>query len=290
MDRSRRNDATRHFVAAIAGGNVRWLAEDNGHIEEIERRSASLEPSDAFKERLTELLNKNAAMIGIRLDKSACLERKIVLPTNARDRFRSIIDLDIERTTPFKLGEIYSAFVDDDTRTLSRDKTALRLFIVKRDYIDPHIQTLTAMGLPPSFVDCWDEAGVHPIELDFLAASAVHDHPPQTPIRVEASLVAVAALLALFAGASYFWKVSSASADLRNKVEQARAHHQTLRASIAQQESQLEIANEIQNFTRRGPRPELILQELTHLLPDGTYLTDLELSDDKIRIVRRRML
>src|SRR5262245_47205744 len=83
--------------------------------------------------------------VGIRLPLSQCFERRVELPKAACDDVRRMLNFDLERATPFKLSDVYTAHLMADG-TVTNGKQRLRQLVVKRDAVDPLIADVKAAG------------------------------------------------------------------------------------------------------------------------------------------------
>lgn len=271
------------WVLEIAGAEGRLFEErDQGRTGiGLQTTTTTLALSDLTK--LVETMQRRRALpLGLRLAKSQCFERRVTLPSAAREGFARILSLDIERATPFRRDDVYDAFVEDKAAPAAKGQTALRHIVVKRTLIDEAKSALARNGITVAFADCWNDAGEAPLALDFLAsadAGAVAPRPRQTLNRLLA-LVAIGLVSA--SGYIAISKREAALAALDLQLASARAHAQALRDHIAKAEKTFEGAAELARLTARTPNPSAIIEDLTRILPDGTYLTELEIKDGRV--------
>lgn len=105
----------------LAGGDAGIvLAEVEGGFAIIDASAgpARYGPADAPRvlsraEALAALekmaVSRRLGPVGIRLPLSQCFERRVELPKAGGDDVRRMLNFDLERATPFKLGEVYTA-------------------------------------------------------------------------------------------------------------------------------------------------------------------------------------
>lgn len=277
--------ARRRFVASIDAQNVRWIEERDQGLRRIGLETPTADPTVATLEILMRAQRRRRAVpLGIRLSKSDCLERRVTLPTAARDDWGRILALDIERATPFKRADVYSAFIEDTSAAAQKGKTALRHLIVKRALIDAPVAALKAHDLDVSFADCWDETGERALRLDFLGSA-----PEATPTQPAASsatrMMAIMALV-LTGTAAYLTidKHQAALGVLDSQILAAKTRAQALRQDIDKSHAALSVAQALGQIKNGTTAPAAVIDELTRLLPDDTYLTDLHIADGKISI------
>ena len=275
----------RRLVAALSLSGVRWLDETDQSLKVIGPDTGDVQlPPDTLKAVQRLASRRRPVPLGLRLERSACFERRLEVPAAARADFSRILELDLERATPFKHREVYTAFCEDMSATASKGKTVLRQFIVKRPLIDAPRQKLETLGLQVAFADCWDDNGLKPLPLDFLA-SPHHAGAAEPPPRLLAKLL-VFCLLALAASAAWLsiQRGNSALAELETKVTEAKTRAQSLRKTVGNAEAAFKGAAALQNL-KSGVIPAAeILEELSRRLPDTTYISDFRIERGKISI------
>jgi len=274
--------AKRRVVVAVSEGKVRWLEESDQGLKPLGPETTSLAPDAATMKKLRSARLRNAPL-GLRLEKRDALERRTALPETARADFARILSLDMERATPFKSADVYSAFIEDKTGATGKGKVALRQFIVKRELLDGPRAALEGHDLKVEFADLWEESGARGLRLNLLAPAGEAEPTSRKPIARRALAAAVVALAA--AGT---WlaieRNETALAALDKDIAAARAKSQTLRTGINKAQAALDDARAIENLKLSRIMPAEAIEELTRILPDDTYLTDLSLTGRKLVI------
>lgn len=271
------------LVLAYAGGAAQLFEErDQGRTSiGLETTTAELTESDLETVR-AKLRRRRPLPLGIRLTKAQCFERRVTLPTAARDGFARILSLHIERATPFRRADVYDAFIEDKSARAPNGQTALRHVIVKRALIDEPVRMLAGRGLPVAFADCWDDTGLAPLDLDFLSAAREESAPRQERSSVNRLLTLAA--VGLLSAAAYLAiaKREAALAEIDAELSAARTRTQALRSEVAKAEKTFEGAAALAALARRTPNPVGVIEDLSRLLPDGAYLTELQIKDGRV--------
>jgi general secretion pathway protein L len=190
---------------------------------------------------------------------------------------------DLERATPFRRGDVYTAHLISG-HPVTNGKLRVRQIIVKRELIDPLLADLKGAGIEPGFVDCWQTVPSTGLSIDFLEADALPRTGPAshlTPSRV-LSLLA----LALAGLASMLWpsRYDAALAEITARNARLRAEAAAVQSAIDR--SNAAVANLMrlqQTRLTRLPVVEIV-EELTRLLPDSVWLTDLRIEGDVVDI------
>lgn len=277
--------ARRRLVVAVSPESVRWIEETDQSLNDFGPQTPNLEPAPKARRFLArQLRRRRAAPLGLRIDKSACLERRVLLPEAARDDFASILALDIERATPFKSSDVYAAYLEDEAAAPVAGKAALRQFIVKREILDEPRRALGAQGFEPAFADCWDETGTSRLKFNFLAEPVAAAQRTRTPFTLTAALASIALLLTATAAGLSIRKNEAALTLLDAEISRAKTEAMALRQAIDKSEAQITQAGALKGFADLRPPVERILEELTRVLPDDTYLTDFSLTGHQLSI------
>lgn len=221
--------------------------------------------------------------IGLRLNYQTCFVRKVELPAAAITDFPQLLAIDLERATPFKLRDVYTAYTIDPQ--ISRPgKTSVRQLVIKRAVVDGLIKILESAGRKVSRLDCWDEDGKLALPVNFLETMTLK---PRTASRgsnlvpalalTAAGLAGLAAYLVIDRGEIALSEIQAQNARLKTKVQATRD---------ATAKSQTMIS-EIENFRRlRSTIPSKVaaLEELTRLVPDSAWVTDLKIDGSNVDI------
>ena len=220
------------------------------------------------------------AGVTLRFPYAYCFVRSVELPTAATADFARLLNLDMERATPFKHDEVYSAFAVDTRPPSQKGKTPLRQFIVKRALLSGVIGDLEQLGVTVARIDCWDEAGHAPLAAAFRLTG---DAPPRKSGGFAVGLAATAVLaaaLSIYAGYSIISRLEADLATLDAKAQALRsttAQKRAAEVSVRAAEATLAAWDILEKTTV----PKLaVIDELTRLLPDTAWVTDLRVGTD----------
>ena len=131
------------------------------------RESAVLPRPEAITQLVRAARSNAEATVGVRLPADVCFARNVELPVAARNDLRRILDFDLERATPFKHRDVYTAhLVEGEAAT--KGKLRVRQLVTKREAVDPLVAEVRAAGLEVGFVDCWDDQPSVGMPINFL--------------------------------------------------------------------------------------------------------------------------
>lgn len=212
---------------------------------------------------------------------SACLERRIEIPKKARHDAGRILELDLERATPFKLKDVLTAHVVD---AAPEQKGALcaRQFVLKRETVVRALSEAEQAGATVRRITCLTSNGRETLPVNFLeAVTPSVRRGNDTWVR---TLTVGLVLLAGLATALAMWRNVSALAALDRQTAEirmqlgARDDHSNGTASAAK-----EVAA-VQARKAQAVPAVVLLDEITRLLPDDTYLSELRMSGRSIEL------
>jgi general secretion pathway protein L len=206
------------------------------------------------------------------------LERDLSLPSGVEENLRQVLGFELDRLTPFGADQAYY-----DYRVLGRraanQKLDVRIVVAPRARVEPWLNTLAAAGLEPAVVD---PAGVWP-RANLLPPEVRRHHGWWTSkLNWLLMLVPLALLVGLLAvPISYkrglVQQLGQELAQVRSSANQTLSLREKLEKNT---QSALFVVN------KRSSTPPVVdvLLELTALIPDDTWVQQLELRQGQLQI------
>jgi general secretion pathway protein L len=219
--------------------------------------------------------------IGVRLPFSQCFERRVELPKAAGADLKRMLNFDLERATPFRLGDVYTAALPTG-ETGAKGKQRVRQLVLKREAVDPLIADAKAAGLATAFVDCWQTTPAAGLPVNFLEAN----EPPRSDLARHATFPRLLAVLALvlagLAGVLSMSRYEAALAEVKTETTKLRTQAAAVREAIERSGAAVADLARLQRM-KLGQVPAVeVLEELSRLLPDSVWLTDLRIEGDAV--------
>ncbi len=268
----------RRLVVAVDGPKKRLLMENAGLSETLAETS---DEADGLSTLAPLIKTRPSLPVGLRLSGSECFSRSLHLPAQAESDYRRILDLDMERTTPFRAAEVLTAYhVMPAAAGAMRGKRVVRHLVVKRRTTDPLLQEMRELGIEPTFIDCWDDQRRSGLPVDFLEAT----RPPagEPGILKLRNLAAAFVLLVISATAIWTLRHQSALAGLEMRADTARAEAGNARLAMeASQMASARIEAMARQLRNRLPVARIV-EELTVVIPDDAWLSDLRIEDERV--------
>ena len=221
----------------------------------------------------------------LRLPAGTALRKTLSLPLAAEENLRQVLTFEMDRHTPFSADEVYFDY-RVRMRNAETGRMEVELVTVPRKVMDERCERAAAWGVVPDVVDIAGEdrggedasEGINLLPADdgvnggrrvggltlFLAA-------------VAAALVAVAVYLPLEAQQREMQAFSAALA--KAKAEAGAAMELRREIDRLVEESQFLVTRK-----QKSVKATEVLDELTRILPDGTWLRQFKIKDREVRI------
>lgn len=219
----------------------------------------------------------------IRVPVQRCLLRDLTLPRAAATRIGSILDIDMERTTPFRSKDVYSGWsiIDPGHTGLT---LAVRQYIVKRHVLDRIVSEVAAAGIPLKSIAVVDALG-RELDVDLLRPAERR----RARITVWLARAAIAGAIASALGSACYvtlaiQNLQSALVLADSDIQQVTTRVQSLRRT--QNEAATSAALMLQPRQMKIERTSALAlwNELSQRLPDSTWITEFRVDDGNVQI------
>jgi general secretion pathway protein L len=231
---------------------------------------------------LAELPRATGRTAVVRLDEQDVLGKTVTLPLAAERELDQVLGFEMDRETPFKAEEIYwNRRIESADRQSGR--LSVRLVLLPKANLASLLTALGRFGIRPRRVEISDgpDAGAYlPLEGD---GGRAH----QRSNRLVWSAAVGCAILCLAAVATPFIRQHVALASLDQQIAVGRtaaAEADSLRQEIDRLAGSADF---VESERDKAGRPLVVLAAATRVLPDDTYLTELELQKRKVTLTGR---
>ncbi|MDF2763989.1 MAG: fimbrial assembly protein [Rhodospirillales bacterium] len=263
----------------VADGAARFSRRRGAQSEDLARIGLARNEEVQARRALAQLraqIQPKRAHIHLGIAPGQVLRRTIDLPVSVVENLREVLELELDRHTPFRPAEVYfdhrvAGFDDGGKRVL------VEIAVVPRRLADRALSIARALGFPPERVGIAGEDGI-----DFLRAEG--EAEAEGPSEGAVARLGVAAGLALLLLLPWM------ALKLTEQREEARAAE--LRQEAAETDA---LRKEIDTLIGRnrslplrkqnGPTLMAVLEELASILPDGTWVAELRLEGPKLSLV-----
>lgn len=218
----------------------------------------------------------------LNLPASVALRRRFTLPLAAAENIREVMRFEMDRQTPFTAEQVYF-----DCRVLSRDtekrQVDVELTACPRDEVDAKIRSAKLLGAVPTAIEIvrnstGTERPVH------IAIGAEEPGGPGVTERLTVALAIIALVLAATAIYLPLERKRLAAEALEAQVAEAKTVAEETARLRQQFDQRLKSSGYLATLKRETAPVVAILDEITRLLPDDTWLNQLQVTSGEIRL------
>lgn len=271
-----------NVVLAEVEGGFQVLAPDispakNGSSSETVPRGQALL-------LLTEMAANGVSNVArIRIPVSRCYSRRMELPRAARGDAPRILSLDLERVTPFKLKDVYTAHLQEGDG--SKGKVWVRQLVAKREAVDSLIADVRSSGFEVEAVDCWETEPSAGIPLNFLERDLSRESGvANNLISLPRALVAAILISMLAFVVLTISRHEAALADLRVETSKMRERAISVRKTLDRADTAVGNLARLQELKLARVSTLEIIEELSRVLPDPAWLSEFRLEGDALDV------
>ena len=232
--------------------------------------------------RLVSRFRRRSGRIVLELGEDQVLRRTVELPLAAGENLREVVSFEMDRYTPFVADDVLY-----DVRPLSADPDAqiltAELAVVHKDLAARQEAVAAAWGLQPDFVGLADAPGSDPSESGFVFRR------PEVRRRGVAGRLAIALWIcaALIAGgliALPLHRQQTLLAELEAQLDTRRAEAAAVEILRQQVAETAGVSDLLVDRKTARPAAVALLNEITRLLPDDTWLLQMRIFDDQLTL------
>jgi general secretion pathway protein L len=266
-DRVRLERSDRDIGAKI--GELTLIGTDPAQLRKVMRRimhKARLGPRQAV----------------LRLDRGKVLTRTVDLPIAAAENLREVLGFEMDRYTPFNAKDVCYDYRIAGTH-LKRKRITVNLAVATRVAVNGAVDVARLLGVEPTQIGFVAPAKSEEASFNFLRPARARSHGP---IWRGITACAALAFMLLLAGAVYLPIKLKQDALQASEVRLTRARAEAAESSRLKE--RLDELLEQSGFVLRQKHAltnvtELI-DEVTRLLPDDTWLLQLDLKGDALEL------
>jgi general secretion pathway protein L len=276
------------FTALAGAGRVPTLGFEGNAVVLVDPPAGDGQPASvevsalesaqaaAAVRALLERAGETRGRARVALSPGQALVRRVTMPAATEENLASVLGFEMDRLTPFRAEEVYY-----DHRVLSRDAAAgtlnVLLAVARRDVIEDRLARARALGLSVQGVAVAEEAPRSGPPLDLLPREERGEREGPRERLAKQVLAASAALLLLAALFLPAWLKNREVHAIKPALDKAHAEARATDALVGELD-RLVADHNFLLAKRHAVYPTLAyLEEVTRLLPDNTWLQQLEI-------------
>jgi general secretion pathway protein L len=236
-------------------------------------------PRDACSELILSAVQAigHVGSLSIRVHSSLALRRYLTSARLPAAQARAMAELDMLASTPLDPFEVHIVFT-------GHHKDGCLYYIVKRKTLAPALEAIRRSGASVGAISIASE------DEDHVADRVSHREisPPTRKERLKrlVSQSVIAAFFVVIAGTytHAIWRYNAAQKQLDEQIATAQIQAKLARSQIEKRQAELDQAATIRDEKQNSPSLVRIWAELTRVLPDDAWLTDLSAKGDELTI------
>ncbi|HXZ02416.1 MAG TPA: PilN domain-containing protein [Stellaceae bacterium] len=268
----------RLVLATGEDGSAALIRRGGGKEELLARLDLDPAQAAAARETLAALRPRLRGATTVLLPADCALRAVVSLPLAAEANLAQVVGFELDRHTPFRSEEVYRS-----QQVLRRDaatkRLAVRLTVVPRPLIDAVLAAAQRLGLTLDGVEVAGEprsGNLLPAQPQALGA--------RLPSLALGGLALLAAVLTAGAVLIPLQRAHRAADALAAELAEAKGGAEESLRLQKEIDAEIQESGFLEARKRQAPSASEVLYTLTHLLPDDTWLSELELAGGELRI------
>lgn len=225
-------------------------------------------------------LGKKPDETGLLLSASQVLIKRLKMPLAVEENIRQVLGFEMDRYTPFKAEQVYFDF-----RITGRDAGQLdvQIAVAPRQKVDDLLKIALAWEANIQGVWLADELSNEGAKANLLPLSQRHREPSQFS-RIDLAMAGVVTLLALSVSIFPVWQKRDLAIRLLPEVDRAHQQADAAEKLRVQFEGLQDEYEYILTKKREHPPVIAVLEDLTKILPDDTWVQQLDLKGKELQL------
>ncbi|TPQ28651.1 PilN domain-containing protein [Methylomonas koyamae] len=257
----------------------RETASENTVIWQLDSNAA-----DAYRnlKNLNPELDKAECLL--RLNPGQALQKRLFLPAAAQENLQQVVGFELDRYTPFSTEQVY--FAANVLGKTEFGQIEVLLVLTPKPLLDDCLARLQALGVQPAAVDFSPAATVYPANVPRYTLLPEQYRPrPNNWVRtVHWSLNALLLLLLVAALAWPVWQEGEAVDTLKRQLKTLEKETTLIEAQQSEIDALREQTQRLIGIKSDSPSLVAVLNELSVLLKDDTWLTHYQYAEKRLQI------
>ncbi len=270
------------LVMALTEPNFEIQKISNAGAESILRVPVDSMTADLWLEQQERLADVEQTLIILRLTGKQAISTEVYLPMAVKDSVNEAMAYEIDKYTPFKAEQIYYALcplANDNPEQLK-----IRLITVQRDWLETWLKQLEQWQIQVDIVDAepWDAPE---LENDYnLLPLALRPVKPRWSQWLTLSLGGLCFLMLAAVFVLPWWRENQAVERLQEELERVEKEARQVKSGQLEIDLLMEETLHLVEIKNKSPRLVELLNRLTRLMPDDTWLLHLKYDKQQLQI------
>ena len=257
--------------------------EDGNHPQHMTTLPLNDEGIHAFKQLLSEQEALKNAIFVLQLSNKDALCKTLNLPLAARPNIDQMIGYELDRYSPFKPHQVYfTTHIESVDREL--EQLCVKLLITPREVLEKRYQDCQALGITLRRIEVEhypNTSEEHPYN---LLPTHLQPKTTHTAQRITTGLLALLITLGMMSLTLPIWLEYQAVQALQNQIAHIEKEVKVVKSLQADMEAMREETQRLIDEKTATPPVVAMLNELSRLLDDKSWLSYLQYSDGQLQM------
>lgn len=266
----------RWWLGELASMVPAWLRAPR--VAAAEFQTISLQGVDSWR---STSVRGEARSLALTLPKDSVLQKNLTLPLATEENLRQVLEFQLEQLTPFAPGDVYFGY-EVLARDFERGQLKIAFVVTPRDAVDAAVKTLEGQGSPVHAVFVEELLNRGQL-INLLPRRLVH---APSPLWQGANLwlFLLSGILVLATLAMPLVIKREAVIQLLPWVEKGKKAAEAVDVVRRELDVRIEQHNFVLEKRRATPPVIQVLEELTRVLPDDTWVQTIDLKGKELQI------
>jgi general secretion pathway protein L len=266
----------RWWLGELASMVPAWLRAPR--VAAAEFQTVSLQGVDSWR---STSVRGEARPLALTLPKDSVLQRNLTLPLATEENLRQVLEFQLEQLTPFAPGDVYFGY-EVLARDFERGQLKIAFVVTPRDAVDAAVKTLEGQGSPVHAV--FVEELLNRGQLINLLPRRLVNAPSPLWQGANLWLFLLSGILVLATLAMPLVIKREAVIQLLPWVEKGKKAAEAVDVVRRELDVRIEQHNFVLEKRRATPPVIQVLEELTRVLPDDTWVQTIDLKGKELQI------
>jgi general secretion pathway protein L len=225
------------------------------------------------------------AHIILRLTGQDAIQKELGFPSAAKENLYQVVAYELDRYTPFKADQVYFAVKQLDGVN-EPGQIRVMLILTTREVLDGLYEDIKALGLSPLFAD-YEGSPNNLDRLDYtynLLPEKLRQKTAKGPQLIHSALIALTCLLLVAVIAMPVWFEYQTVNALQLKADTLEKDAKKVKALQSDIDAVIDETRQLLNEKSATPEVIVMLNTLSSLIKDDTWLSYVQYSDGQLQI------
>lgn len=270
------------ILVPVGQGFELSLLDDSGQT--LIQRIIDAGQADGFQQLKSRYQTIDIAEIVLRLSADQALHKLIFLPAAAQENLQQVVSFELDRYTPFKAEQVYFTLLPlGQTEHL---QLRVLLIAVPKPELDRHLASLETLGIQPHRVDYAPALSAFP--QSHGAYNLLPARFRQQTSKLSQSIQWLTGILLLLLTCAVLvwpvWQEGQAVESLKARIKQLEKQNRI----VDEQQTEIDAIHaetqKLIDIKSNSPALLAVLNELSHVLNDETWLTHMHFAENQLQI------